>query len=248
MELQRLVGTMRKAITDYKMIKDGDKIAVGISGGKDSVCLLQMLASYRRYSPEKFDLVAITVDLCFGGKETDFSTIQALCDELAVPYHIVRTQIGEIIFDARKETNPCALCSKMRKGALYDKAVELGANKIALGHHRDDLIDTFMLSTFYEGRLSTFAPKSFLDRTGLTLIRPLLYLAECDITSYASENLPIVINRCPADKNTKRQEIKDIVKSIDQKIPGVRSMLFTALTHPERYNLFDRYKDEIDKI
>ena len=247
MELEKLVSKMRKAITDYKMIKDGDKVAVGLSGGKDSLCLLKMLASLRRYSPEKFDLIAITVDLSFTGQTTDFTALKRLCDELDVPFYLVETQIGEIIFDIRKEENPCALCSKMRKGALYNKAVELGANKIALGHHRDDLLDTLMMSMFYEGRMSTFAPKSYLDRTGLTLIRPMLYIKEVDLISYAKE-LPVLKSECPANKQTKREEVKTIINDINKKIPGVRDMLFTALTHPDRYNLFNRYISEIDKI
>ncbi len=247
MELEKLVSKMRKAITDYKMIKDGDKIAVGLSGGKDSLCLLKMLASLRRYSPEKFDLIAITVDLSFTGQTTDFTALKSLCDELDVPFYLVETQIGEIVFDVRKEQSPCALCSKMRKGALYNKAVEVGANKIALGHHRDDLIDTLMMSMFYEGRMSTFAPKSYLDRTGLTLIRPMLYIKECDITSYAKE-LPVLKSECPANKKTKREEVKIILKDVNKKVPGVRDMLFTALTHPDRYNLFDKYIAEIDEI
>jgi tRNA(Ile)-lysidine synthase TilS/MesJ len=135
----------------------------------------------------------------------------------------------------------------MRKGALYNKAVELGANKIALGHHRDDLLDTLMMSMFYEGRMSTFAPKSYLDRTGLTLIRPMLYIKEVDLISYAKE-LPVLKSECPANKQTKREEVKTIINDINKKIPGVRDMLFTALTHPDRYNLFDRYISEIDKI
>ena len=247
MELEKLVSKMRKAITDYKMIKDGDTVAVGLSGGKDSLCLLKMLASLRRYSPENFDLIAITVDLSFTGQTTDFSALKSLCDELDVPFYLVETQIGEIVFDVRKEQSPCALCSKMRKGALYNKAVEVGANKIALGHHRDDLIDTLMMSMFYEGRMSTFAPKSYLDRTGLTLIRPMLYIKEVDLISYAKE-LPVLKSECPANKKTKREEVKVILNDINKKVPGVRDMLFTALTHPDRYNLFDKYIAEIDEI
>ena len=248
MELQKLLSGMRKAVTDYKMIKNGDRIAVGLSGGKDSVTLLKLLASYKRFAPEQFDLIAITVDLSFTGQTTDFAPLQKLCDDLDVPLYIEKTEIGEIIFDVRKETNPCALCSKMRKGALYNKAVALNFNKVALGHHRDDMLDTLLLSLFYEGRLSTFAPKSYLDRTNLTMIRPMMYLRECDINAYAKENLPIVKSCCPANQNTKREEIKDIIRDLQQKIPNVREMMFTALTHPERYNLFDKYIDQIDTI
>ncbi|MBO7187090.1 MAG: tRNA 2-thiocytidine(32) synthetase TtcA [Clostridia bacterium] len=247
MELNKLVSAMRKCVTDYKMIKDGDKIAVGLSGGKDSVALLTMLSYYQKFSPEKFELIAITVDLSFTGAKTDYSPMQKLCDELGVPFFLEKTEIGEIVFDVRKEKSPCSLCSKMRKGALYSACVREGCNKVALGHHRDDMIDTFLLSLFYEGRLSTFAPKSFLDKTGLTLIRPMLYIEERNLLSYA-KTLPVVESNCPANKHTKREDIKLTVKEIADKIPNVREMMFTALTHPERYNLFDKYKNEIDKI
>ena len=247
MTTQQLLSGFRKCIEDYKMIKDGDKIAVGVSGGKDSVTLLKLLSAYRRFSPERFDLIAITVDLRFNGQDGNYFEIQKLCNELNVPYVIEKTEIGEIVFDARKETNPCSLCSKMRKGALYEVAVRNGCNKVALGHHKDDLIDTFLLSLFYEGRLSTFAPKSFLDRTGLTLIRPMLYIDEWRIISY-SKDLPVVKSKCPANKNTKRELVKNIIKNIGENIPDIREMMFTAITHPERYNIFDKYKNQIDEI
>ena len=247
MTMQKLLSVMRKGITKYKMINDGDKIAVGVSGGKDSVALLKTLSAYRRFSPEKFSLVAITIDLNFKSNPADFTPIENLCKELDIPYIVEKTDIGEIVFSVRKESNPCALCSKMRKGALYDLAVKNGCNKVALGHHANDLIDTMFLSLFYEGRLSTFAPKSFLDRTNLTLIRPFIMAEEMDITAFA-KNLPIVQNRCPADKNTKRQFIKNVISDISKQIPNIREMVFTALTHPERYNLFDKFESEIDKF
>ncbi len=247
MTTQQMLSKLRKGITKYKMIKDGDKVAVGVSGGKDSITLLKLLAEYKRFSPEKFDLLAVTVDLGFNGKETDFSPINKLCDELGVEYHIEKTDIAQVVFDVRKETNPCALCSKMRKGALYSVVKEKGFNKIALGHHSDDLIDTFMLSALYEGRLSTFAPKSYLDRTDITLIRPMIFIEEMDIYSYSKE-LPVVESSCPANKNTKREYVKEVISSIGKEISNVREMLFTALIHPERYSLFDKYESQIDKI
>ena len=247
MSTQKLLSKLRKAVTDYQMIRDGDKIAVGVSGGKDSVTLLKLLIEYRKFSPERFDLIAITVDLRFDKKDGDFSQIANLCQENGVPYVIERTDIGEIIFDARKEKSPCSLCSKMRKGALYEVAKKHGANKVALGHHSDDLTDTFVMSMLYEGRLSSFAPKSYLDRSDLTLIRPMLYIDEATIKGY-SKDLPIVVSKCPADKNTKREYVKDIIKNIGKDWPCVREMLFTALTHPERYSLFDKYQDQIDKF
>ena len=247
MTTQQMLSYLRKGITKYKMINDGDKIAVGVSGGKDSVVLLKLLAEYKRFSPERFDLLAISVDLNFEDRPTDFTSIKNLCDELGVEYIVEKTDIGKIVFDIRKESNPCALCSKMRKGALNNLAKEKGCNKVALGHHADDLTDTMLLSLFYEGRLSTFAPKSYLDKIDLTLIRPLIMTRETDVIAY-SKTLPIVKSCCPANKMTKREEIKEIISDINKKIPGVRDMMFTALTHPERYNLFDRYISEIDKI
>ena len=235
-----MLSKMRKGITAYKMIKDGDKIAVGISGGKDSLLLLKLLAEYRRFSPEKFDLIAITVDLRFGGKDTDYSEIQTFCDDLGVPYFIERTEIGQVVFDVRKEKSPCALCSKMRKGALYDVAKKHGANKVALGHHADDLIDTFILSLLYEGRLSTFAPKSYLDRTELTLIRPMIFIEEMDVKGFVKA-LPVKESSCPANTETKREYAKELISHIGTEVKNVREMIFTALIHPERYNLFDSF-------
>ena len=245
MTTQQMLSGLRRGITKYKMIKDGDKIAVGVSGGKDSVCLLKLLAEYRRFSPERFELIAITVDLNFSSGNADFTPIKALCEELNVEYVIEKTDIGQIVFDVRKESNPCALCSKMRKGALYNKAKELGCNKVALGHHADDLVDTMFLSLFYEGRLSTFAPKSYLDRTDLTLIRPLIAVQEIDVISYA-KTLPTVKSCCPANKETRREYVKDLIRHIGKDIPNVRDMAYAALTHPERYNLFDRFEREVD--
>ena len=247
MTTQKMLSVMRKGVTKYKMIKDGDKIAVGVSGGKDSVTLLKLLAEYKRFSPERFDLIAIAVDLNFKDNPTDFTPIQQLCDSLSVPFHIEKTDIGQVVFDVRKETNPCALCSKMRKGALNNLAKSLGCNKVAIGHHSDDLIDTLMLSLLYEGRLSTFAPKSYLDKMDLTLIRPMIMIKEMDIISF-SKTLPVVKSCCPANKMTKREYVKDLIRNIASDIPNVRDMLFTALIHPERYNLFDKFERDCDII
>lgn len=240
MTTQKMLSVMRKAITKYGLIQDGDKIAVGVSGGKDSVTLLKLLAEYKKFSPERFDVVAITVDLRFAGQETDFTPIKTLCDELNVEYYVEKTDIGQVVFDVRKESNPCALCSKMRKGALYSLAVKLGCNKVALGHHADDLTDTFFLSLFYEGRLSTFAPSSYLDRTELTLIRPLIMLKETDVISYA-KTLPVVKSCCPANKQTKREYVKEVLKHIGKEVPDIREKAYVAITSPDRYNLFDKY-------
>ncbi len=247
MTTQKMLSVMRKGITKYKMIKSGDKIAVGVSGGKDSVALLKLLAEYKKWAPEKFELVAISVDLNFENNKLDFTPIKELCASLDVPFYIEKTDIGTIVFDVRKESNPCALCSKMRKGALNNLAKKLGCNKVALGHHRDDAIDTLLLSLLYEGRLSTFAPKSYLDKINLTLIRPMIMVKEMDIISY-SKTLPIVKSCCPANKMTKREYVKDLISTIGKDIPSVRDMMYTALFHPERYNLFDKFEKDIDTI
>ncbi len=240
MTTQQMLSYMRKGITEYNLISDGDKIAVGVSGGKDSVTLLKLLAEYRRFSPERFELLPITVDLNFTDNPSDYTPIKELCKELNVEYIIEKTDIAQIVFDLRKESNPCALCSKMRKGALNQVASDNGCNKVALGHHADDLIDTFFLSLLYEGRLSTFSPKSFLDKSNLTLIRPMVMIKEANITAY-SKTLPVVKSCCPANKMTKREYVKDVIKDIAKEVPNVRDMAYTAITHPERYNLFDKF-------
>lgn len=247
MTLRKMLSLMRKGITKYQMIKDGDKIAVGVSGGKDSLTLLKLLAEYKKFSPEKFELIAITIDLTFDKTPQDISAIKDFCDSNGVQFVVQKTDIAEIVFDIRQEKNPCALCSKMRKGALYTLAREYGCNKVALGHHADDLIDTLLLSLFYEGRLSTFAPKSYLDRTNVVMIRPMIFIKESDIKSF-SKDMPVLKSCCPANKNTKREFIKQKLKDVQAEIPNVRDMIFTAIVHPERYNLFDKVEEQIDKF
>lgn len=247
MTTQKMLSVLRKGIEKYKLIRDGDKIAVGVSGGKDSVTLLKLLAEYRRFSPERFQIIAITVDLNFADAPTDYTPIKNLCKELNVEYFIEKTDIGKIVFDIRAESNPCALCSKMRKGALNNLAKEKGCNKVALGHHADDLVDTMMLSLLYEGRLSTFAPKSYLDKIDLTLIRPMIMVKEMDVIGY-SKDLPVVKSCCPANKQTKREYVKNLISSVGEQVPNVRDMMFTALIHPERYNLFDKFESQAETI
>lgn len=239
--MQRILSFMRRACDEYKLIEDGDKIAVGISGGKDSLVLLKALANYQIFSPQKFTLVAITIDMHAG--KSDFSEIAKLCEELNVEYHIVPSDIYEIVFVERKETNPCSLCAKLRRGMLNTKALELGCNKLALGHSADDVIHTFLLSLLYEGRLSTFLPKLYMDRTGMTVIRPLVLTDEKDIKS-AAKTLPVKSSCCPADKHTKREYVKEIIKDIQKEIPFAKDRIFSAISHPERYNLFDRAYEE----
>ena len=228
MKLQRLLSYVRRAVDDYNMIEEGDKIAVGISGGKDSLCTLIALAHLRRFYPKKFDLVGITVSLGFEG--TDYSCVQKLCDELNVKYHVVNTDIGQIIFDERKEKNPCSLCAKMRKGALNDEADRLGCNKIALGHNKDDVVETFFMSLFFEGRINTFAPVSFLDRMKLYSIRPLMYVPEYEARSFINQGgYELVKNPCPADGETKRQEIRDLIKVLSKDYDNLSGKVFGAI-------------------
>ena len=237
--MHKIIGAMRRAIKNYKMIPDGDKIAVGVSGGKDSLALLTALAYYRKFSPEKFDLVAITIDLGFEGADEPLQKLKEYCDKLGVEFVVEKTDIAKIIFEERKETNPCSLCSKMRRGALHTVAGKLGANKVALGHHVDDVLDTFLLSFIYEGRLSTFKPVTYLSRADMTVIRPLIYVQEGDIKgATVRHSFPVYKNPCPADHKTERESMKELVQSICKDIPIARDRMTSAVIHPERYNLF----------
>jgi len=228
MKLQRLMSVARKAIDDYGMIQDEDKIAVGISGGKDSLALLYALHGLKQFYPNKFEIVAISVHL--GYEDMDFTPVQELCDSMNVAYHLVQTDIGNIVFNMRKEDSPCSLCSKMRKGALNDKAKELGCNKVAYGHHKDDVVETMMLSLIYEGRFHSFAPVTYLDRMDLTLIRPLLYLKEADVIGFMHKyELPVVKNSCPVDGHTKREYVKNLLSDLNAAAPGVKERMFSAI-------------------
>ena len=226
--MQKLLSQVRKCVRDYQMLSPGDRVAVGVSGGKDSLALLRLLAELRDHSAVPFELLAVTLDM--GYEEMDFSPVADLCARLQVPYTLRQTQIREIVFDIRKEENPCALCAKLRRGILNETAVELGANKVALGHHYDDTVETFALSLIYEGRISCFLPVTYLDRTGLTLIRPMLYLHEKTIRNFAErEHLPVVHNPCPADKNTKREDVKALLYELEGRYPGLKDNIFGGL-------------------
>lgn len=228
MKLQRVLSEVRKAVDDYRMIAEGDKIAVGISGGKDSLALLYALSSLRRFYPHPFELVAVTVDLGFAN--LDLSEIKKLCEKLEVPYTVVKTQIGQIVFEQRQENNPCALCAKMRKGALNEAMKQLGCNKIAYAHHMDDVVETMMLSLLYEGRFHTFSPVTYLDDTGLTVIRPLIYMKEADVIGFVRKyEFPVVKSPCPADGHTKREYVKQLLKQLNTENPGVKQRMFTAI-------------------
>lgn len=228
MKLQRLYSLTRQALDAYHLIEDGDHIAIGISGGKDSLTLLYALQGLQKFYPKKFTLTAISVDLGFEG--FDLSPVQKLCDELQVPYHVVKTDIGKILFDVRQESNPCALCAKMRKGALNKTAKELGCNKVAYGHHMDDIIETMMLSLIYEGRFYSFPPYTYLDRMELAVIRPLMFVPEVDVIGFSKKyQLPICKNPCPADGNTKREYIKQLIAQLNRENPGLKTRLFHAI-------------------
>ena len=225
--MQKLVGLVRRCVEDYKMIERGDRIGVGVSGGKDSLVLLVLLAGLRRYDPSLFHLEAITIDMGLG---MDYAPVQKLCDELDVPYIITKTEIGPVIFDYRKEKNPCSMCSKMRRGALNQTLLDRGLNKLALGQHYDDAEETFQMSQLYEGRISCFQPVTDLDRTGITQIRPMLYIHEKTVDNFAvREKLPVIENRCPVDKTTKREEVKQLIFELSARYPDLKERVFGAM-------------------
>lgn len=227
--VKRILGQVRKAIQDFDMIQEGDKIAIGVSGGKDSLTLLMALRRLQDFYPVKFDLEAIT--LTMGMSETDLSSVINLCRDIGVNYTIEETLIGKIVFEERQEKNPCSLCANLRRGALNTTAVKLGCNKVALAHNRDDVIETFLLSTFYEGRIHTFAPVTYLDRKGLLIIRPLIYVEEKDIRSFIKHSgTAIVPNPCPANGRTKRQEMKELLHTMSKDHKRVKSTIFGAIT------------------
>lgn len=223
--MQKLMGLVRRCIEDYEMVRPGERVAVGVSGGKDSLVLLYVLAGLRQYSD--FSLEAITIDMGLG---MDYTLVEELCRQLDVPYTIVKTQIGPIIFDHRKEKNPCSMCAKMRRGALNQVILERGIHKIALGHHYDDAVETFLMSLIYEGRISCFQPVTDLDRTGVIQIRPMLYVHEKTVDNFAKRmQLPVVENRCPVDKTTKREEIKQLIYDLSATYPDLKERVFGAM-------------------
>ncbi len=230
MRLQQVLSYVRRAADDYHMIQEGDRIAVGISGGKDSLTLLYALHGLQRFYPQHFELHAVTVDLGF--QNLDLSKIESICrDELKIPYTIVKTDIADVIFEQRKESNPCSLCAKMRKGALNDAIKKEGCNKVAYAHHKDDVVETMLMSLIFEGRFHTFSPVTYLDRTGITVIRPLLYMNEADVIGFVNKNqVPVVKSPCPADGHTKREYVKQLLRQLNLENPGVKERMFTAIT------------------
>ena len=235
--MKEILGCIRRADQDFGMIEDGDRVAVGVSGGKDSLLLLYALSLYRRFSPHPFTLQAVT--LTMGLEPFDLSGVQALCDRLEVPYVVRETQIGRIVFEERREKNPCALCAKMRRGALNDLCRELGVTKLALGHHRDDALETLLMSLLYEGRLHTFQPVTRFDRTPVVQIRPLIYAPEKVIVHYARRlDLPVVASPCPANGRTKREDMKELLDLICRRVPNARELMLSALRNTEQYGLW----------
>lgn len=225
--MQRLIGLVRRCVEDYNMIEVGDRIGVGVSGGKDSLALLVFLTELKKYNHKPFDLEAITIDMGLG---MDYTGIEKLCKDLDVPFTLVKTEIGPVIFDYRKEKNPCSMCSKMRRGALNQTLLERGLNKLALGHHYDDAVETFMMSLLYEGRISCFQPVTNLDRTGIIQIRPMLYIHEQTIDNFVTRReLPVLTNRCPVDKQTKREEIKKLIYDLSAAYPDLKDRVFGAM-------------------
>lgn len=233
MKLQKLMSYTRRAIDSYTMIEEGDHIAVGISGGKDSLTLLYALAEMRHFYPKKYTLIAITVNLGF--ENFDTSAIADLCQKLNVEYYVVDTEIYDIVFNVRKEKNPCSLCAKMRKGALNEKISELGCNKVAYAHHKDDFIETFLMSLLYEGRIHTFSPKTYLDKSKLMVIRPMMYISENEIISFQKKmKLPVMKSPCPADGYTKREYAKQTLTKLEQETHNCKNRIFAAI---ERGNI-----------
>ncbi|MBD5547472.1 MAG: tRNA 2-thiocytidine(32) synthetase TtcA [Lachnospiraceae bacterium] len=228
MTLQKVLSYIRRAADDYNMIESGDNIAVGISGGKDSLTLLYGLHGLMRFYPKPFTIQAVTVDLGFDN--LNLSKIEELCEHLKVPYTIVKTDIANIIFNERKETNPCSLCAKMRKGALNEAIKNAGCNKVAYAHHKDDVVETMLMSLIFEGRFHTFSPVTYLDRMDLTVIRPLMYMNEVDVIGFVNKfQVPVVKSPCPADGYTKREYVKELLKKLNQENPGVKERMFTAI-------------------
>ena len=227
--IRRVLSYTRRAVDDYKMIEEGDRIAVGISGGKDSITLLCALSELRRFYPVKFELAAISVNMGFEGMS--FEPVGKFCDEIGVEFREVKTSVAEIIFEARKESNPCSLCARMRRGILHDNAKELGCGKLALGHHYDDVLETFMLNLIHEGRIASFSPVTYLDRKDITVIRPLVYCQEKDIKYFVSKNpsLPLITNPCPEDGKTERENVKNLISSLDRQYDGFKHRLFGAI-------------------
>ena len=227
-KIRHILSYTRRAVDDYNMISDGDRIAVGLSGGKDSATLLAALASLRRFYPNRFELYGVTISMGF--PDVDYKPLEDFCESLEVPFTLKETQLAHVIFDVRKENNPCSLCAKMRRGILHDAAKELGCNKVALGHHFDDTVNTFMLNLFHEGRIGAFLPVTYMSRKDITVIRPLIYVPEKEIRYFTSKNdVPVIKNPCPADGETERESVKQLLRELEKEHKGLKHRIFGAL-------------------
>ena len=238
--MRKILSRTRAAVDDYKMIQDGDRIAVGVSGGKDSVMLLKSLCDLKRFYPADFEIVAITLDMRFDKKDGDFSPIQKLCDEYGIEYVIQKTDLYEIIFEIRKEECPCSLCARMRRGILHDTAKQLGCNKIALGHHLDDAAETFMMNLLIESRIGCFAPVTYLSRRDITMIRPLIYVRETAVEQAVERlNLPVIESKCPANEKTKREDAKILLQRLSDEYGDVPERIIGAMQRGgiDRWNI-----------
>ena len=238
-DMRRMLSYVRRAVDDYNMIEEGDRIAVGVSGGKDSLALLETLAEMRRFYPKSYEVVAITVDMGFEG--ADYSEIEELCRRINVKYVVQESDIAKIVFDIRKEPNPCSLCAKLRRGLLHSAAQDHNCNKVALGHHFDDAVETFMMNLFFEGRLGCFSPKSYLSNRKLTLIRPMLYANEKDVQRFVNKrSLPVLKSLCPEDHATERENMKNLLTDLEKNNKGLRHRIFKAMCKAE----LDGYKEK----
>ncbi len=237
--LQQLMSPVRRAVDDFKMINSGDKLAVGLSGGKDSIAMLSALAGLRRFYPNPFEIVAVRIDTGIGYDENEERALKEYVESLNVTYHVEKTEIYQVVFEERKEKNPCSLCANMRRGALNQTAKNLGCNKVCLGHHADDLIETFFLSMIYEGRLSTFHPITYLSKADISVIRPMIYVKEHMIKSFCKDK-PILKNPCPVDKFTQREEVKKTIEELSKKYPLLKDNMFNALVNDDRHNLIKK--------
>ena len=224
------MSRIRAAMEKYNMIEDGDRIAVGLAGGKDSVALLAALAEMRRFYPKKFDVIAITVDMRFDNTDTDFSLLEEFCKRIDVPFVVKRTELADIIFNIRKESNPCSLCAKMRRGILHDVAVENGCNKVALGHHMDDAVETFFMNLLKGGNISSFFPVTYMSRKDLYIIRPMVLASEALVAGAVKHSdLPVVKSKCPMDKTSEREKTKELVRMLNKEYPQLREKVIGAL-------------------
>lgn len=243
--MKRVLGSIRRADERYHLIQDGDKVCVGVSGGKDSILLMEALNLYKYFSKTKFDLCAVTLDL--GIVDQDFEAIAKYAEKIGVPYDVVKTDIGEVVFNIRHEKSPCALCAKLRRGALNNAAIDRGCNKVALGHNREDVLETFILSLLYEGRINTFAPVTYLSRSDVTVIRPMVFLPEKYALSVAKQrNLPVQKANCPVAGGTKREEAKQMLKYLSGFIPDIEEKMIHAIANTEKYGLWDHMRLRYD--